>query len=314
MKFKTVQKNAPVFKRMSESLKTSLFGDINKPKEKKSKPSPASPHVWSLPDHPHAENIIKTFDEATEATKTHGMNWYSRVHHIAKGLGKAVENGTHKAAGVIASYSAGTAWPTNLKNASLVFKTGKAHGGKGHDFATSDMAGKASKILGGAHHQEVLGGHKTKAFARLIENPHDNNHDVCIDRHAVSIAIGRKLKSHEINGEWGSAIWNAKSPASSFHYNHVADAYRQAAKHLSEKHGRTIHPHQVQAVTWEHWRKKHNIRDSYDEDGNFTSAHPDQMSLPTITRKAPSSNWEFGMVKQHGHSPDEQGYTPVYKK
>lgn len=238
---------------------------------------PAKKQRWELPDMPHHEHIVKMYDAADHDTKKYGHEWYETAHHIAKKLGDGHDNGTHKAAGALSAYSPRTNWGRSIMHATKAMKNGAGHGGPGHG-APATQGKQAHRIIaGGEHHQKVLGGEKTKSFAELIEHggkhPTDSSKHserVVVDRHAASIAIGKRLTNHDVNGPQGkwSLIWK-NSKKGQHHYKAISDAYQHAAKHISERDGTHVAPHQVQATTWEHYRKTQGISDK-ESGGSFT--------------------------------------------
>jgi hypothetical protein len=196
----------------------------------------------------HPGNVVGHWDMATDEEKGQGKNWYEDAHHIAK----AIAGGdAHKGAGVLAAYSPQTAWPANMFNASRSFREGKAIGGKGSGvMASGQMRDAAQRIMNGERHEDVFKGNKISDFAHLIEhggNKDDNDPKVVVDRHALSVAAGRRLPETE-TGPAQAAIANRH------YYQHAVDTYHQAAKHINERDGRTgedqVKPHEVQAVTW----------------------------------------------------------------
>jgi hypothetical protein len=276
--------------------------------QKTRRKTPTAEQPWTHHEPVSADHIVNLYNEAGPTVRTAGHNWYAAAHHMAKNMGTKVHNGVHKAAGVLAALSASTAWPTNLKNASNIMR-GQGHRHGPGTTITGDMHSKTQRILSGEHHQDVLGGHKTRAFARLIEhggkdpkNPSKWSQDVCIDRHALSIAVGRKLNDNDIAG-WGSH--HLKHEVS---YNHVANAYRDAAHRLSKQHGVDIAPHHVQAVTWEHWRNKHKIEDNYDDLGRKIKDTPSQSHMFQGGKFAPAKRtnlWPMHTLTRDGHSVTE---------
>lgn len=93
---------------------------------------------------------------------------------------------------------------------------------------------------------------------------HGQGGRVVIDRHALSAAIGHRIDGVDFNSA-GLSKYQKPTKANpgelshlhtqygndeNKHYSYVADAYRVAAAHLSQHHGREITPQQVQAVTW----------------------------------------------------------------
>lgn len=98
---------------------------------------------------------------------------------------------------------------------------------------------------------------KTRNFAHLMEHGGNEDHDgtpsrrVVVDRHALSVAMGKRMTTQDM------ASWKPEG----HHYDYVANMYRRAADHLSEREGRQIHPHEVQAVTWLRQKRKNDEQD-----------------------------------------------------
>lgn len=212
-------------------------------------------HPWFMnhPVSPH--HIVASYNGASDDERALGDRWYSDAHHIAKVIGKG---DSALGAGLLSAYSVRTLWPVNMFNASRA-----AHGDPpGPGTGAMGVHQKAAiRILAGEHHSKVLKAPKTASFAHLIEHGGDTPDDVkhgtekvVIDRHAMSVAVGRRLTDEEKEG---------MPIGSDQHYEHVAHAYRHAARILSEQHGRRISPHQVQAATW-----LHQIRQNTEEDAS----------------------------------------------
>lgn len=211
-------------------------------------------HPWFM-NHPvAARHITAAYNDSSDDERALGDRWYSDAHHIAKVIGKG---DSALGAGLLSAYSPRTLWPVNMFNASRA-----AHGdppGPGTG-ALGDHQRKAIRILAGEHHSTVLTAPKTAAFAHLIEHGGDSPDDVrkgrervVIDRHAMSVATGKRMTDANMD----------KAPVGqSQHYEHVSDAYRQAAHALSEQHGRKISPHQVQAATWLRQIRKNSEEDA----------------------------------------------------
>ncbi len=213
-------------------------------------------HPWFQANPVHHDNIIEHWNRATDEEKDLGKRWYPDAHFVAKALGRAGlertgrkdvtdDEAAHVGAGVLASYSPQASWPVNMLNASNALRTGKAPGGKGSGvFATASMAGQAQKIMDGQRHETVLKGPKIQDFAHLIEHGGDADPDnprAVIDRHALSVAAGRRLHVNEIE----------HAPLDNRHYyGHVVHQYHEAAHRISASEGEPIHAHQVQATTW----------------------------------------------------------------
>jgi hypothetical protein len=215
-------------------------------------------HPFFLKNKPKAEHIIKAFNEADEPTKKQGMRWYSDAHHIAKSLAGGKDEHAAKGAGVLAAYSPRTSWPLNLFNASRSLQDDRAvQPGEGAGIM-GQHARSAQKIIDGEHHSNVFKTPKISDFAHLIEHGGDDDSGhtrVVVDRHALSVAVGRRMTDAELE----------KAPlASRKYYDHVADKYRAAAAVLSHHHGYDIAPHQVQAVTWLQQQKRNGALDAGD--------------------------------------------------
>jgi hypothetical protein len=205
--------------------------------------------------HPmHADNIVQSYHQTTDDEKALGDRWYKDAHHVAG----AIAGGNHAlGAGLLSAYSPQTAWPINMFNASRAAKGDPPGPGSG---AMGSQQKPAMQMLAGQHHSDVLKGPKTRAFAKLIEHGDDTpedkasgNHQVVVDRHALSVAAGRRLNKEE----------GGKFPAGQQqHYDHVSHMYRDAAATLSKHYGREIAPHQVQAATWLRQQRMNQEEDS----------------------------------------------------
>lgn len=192
-----------------------------------------------------SSHIVKSFMEANEGQRAQGMRWYSDAHLLAG----HIAHGDHaKGAGVLAAYSPKAAWPDNIFNAARSLHEGRALGkGEGASIMGQHQR-TAQKILDGEHHSKAMKSPKIGDFAHLIEHGDDSPDEkaqgksrVVIDRHALSVAIGRRVTQKDLDD----------APLGSRHYyEHVADAFRSAARELSDKLKTPIAPHQVQAVTW----------------------------------------------------------------
>jgi hypothetical protein len=217
----------------------------------------AKPKYENPGDHPffqdnpvHHDNVLAHWNAATPDEKASGMRWYPDAHVVAKALGEKYlpdhpHGPAHAAAGVIANYSAQTPWAANQHNAARALHGGKGIGGPGSGiFASLPQKKAADDIMGGQNYNDVLGGHKIKDFAHLIEHGGDKDEDdphVVIDRHALSVATGKRMTNDDYT----------KFPKTQRHYyDHVVNAYKKAADHVTEKTGQPVSGHQMQAATW----------------------------------------------------------------
>jgi hypothetical protein len=217
-------------------------------------PAHANPgdHPWFKQVPLSHENVISHWEQSTPEEKQQGARWYPDAHHVAKAIAKLNPDikddreASHKGAGVLSAYSPQQGWWANQHNAARSFLNKKAVGKGEGIMVMSSHATAAQKILDGEDHQKALKGPKTQDFAHLIEHGGNDekgnpSHRVVVDRHALSVAAGRRLDADDVKG----------FPSQNRHYyEHVAQQYRTAAAVLSDREGRQIPPHEVQAVTW----------------------------------------------------------------
>lgn len=181
-------------------------------------------------------NILAVWDRATPESLAEGLAWYSVANQFARSLTSPAISLT-QVCGVIAALSPQKSWKHNKTLAILAVTNGFA------SKHTKAMCAHADAILAGNHPLDVMKGPKTRDFFRCIYNPHDIE-AVCIDRHAVSIGVGKFLGDRA--GSVGVVLKRVGE------YERVQRAYRRAATTIGN-----ILPMQVQAVTWVQWRKEH---------------------------------------------------------
>jgi hypothetical protein len=189
--------------------------------------------------NPNSMNIVRVWEQATEAEIADGVNWYRDAHALALKLDPANPNA---AAGVIAALSPMMSWGQNVNLAVRAYADGAASG------ALSGSVAKANRILNGETPEDVLGGNKVRAFYGCIADP--SSDAVCIDRHAFDIAVGRVTNnaSRHALGRKGT-------------YERFAAAYVRAADILSKRLGTPVSASEVQAVTWTVWRRLKGLAD-----------------------------------------------------
>ncbi|MFD7835613.1 hypothetical protein [Streptomyces sp. NPDC059761] len=219
----------------------------------------AGPQFQNPADHPwfkeaglSHEHVLAHWDQATDEEKKQGARWYPDAHHVAKAIAKLHPEITddaeaaHKGAGVLSAYSPQQNWWANQHNAARSFVQGRAVGKGEGLMVMGSHATAAQRIMDGEDHQKVLRGPKTQDFAHLIEHggmDENGEHSkrVVMDRHALSVAAGRRLNADDAKG----------FPSSQRHYyEHAAEHYRTAAAVISDREKRHVPPHEVQAVTW----------------------------------------------------------------
>lgn len=215
-------------------------------------PDPAS-HPFFQRNPVSPQHIAERYDETSPEERQQGMRWYQDAQEVARSLG----NGDlEKGAGLLSAYSPQTSWPVNMLNAARSMAKGRAIG-PGEGMITRQMQATAQKVMDGGKIPDVFKSPKTLAFARLIRHGADPADDrlgnVVIDRHALSVAVGRRLSKDDVNG---SPIGDAR------YYQHVADQYRLAAAAISKRDGRLVTPHQLQAITWLHQQEMNQEADA----------------------------------------------------
>lgn len=250
--------------------------DPAEPRDSKGRWSKEETTAW-LAKHPiDSKNIVDMWDQATAGEKDSGEVWYPNAHRVAQALGKRYGVSTQEAAGLLATYSPQTPWGQNVTMAAEALREDRPLGGPGahiwyhHDEKTPNTVeeregvmapgvsrNRAARIMAGEDPEEVFAGGRNKngslkpnslkirAFADLIangvqgdpENPH-----VVIDRHAAGVARGVRMTDDDYGFE---------GPSSSVKkFEAYASAYREAARVISEREGKTVPPEAVQAVTW----------------------------------------------------------------
>lgn len=182
---------------------------------------PANPSPTTL--RRYRDNILATYERATEDQKIKGKQWYPVAHDLATMIG---DGDTRMGAGVIAALSANKSWSENVKIATRALGSGKA---TGH---VKDAIIKATRIMNGADPVDVLPmSAKTGNFYRCILDPSDPE-PVCVDRHAHDVAVGKAYGNDD------------RGLSSKGRYSALAGAYRAAAERLG------ILPSELQAITW----------------------------------------------------------------
>ncbi|WP_353963843.1 hypothetical protein [Streptomyces sp. NBC_01242] len=219
----------------------------------------AGPQYANPGDHPwfkeaglSHEHVLHHWDQATDEEKKQGARWYPDAHHVARAIAKLNpdikddKEAAHKGAGVLSAYSPQQNWWANQHNAARSFVEKRAVGKGEGLMVMSSHANAAQRIMDGEDHQKVLKGPKTADFAHLIEHGGNDEHGqpskrVVMDRHALSVAAGRRLNADDSKG----------FPSGNRHYyEHAAEHYRTAAAVISDREKRHVPPHEVQAVTW----------------------------------------------------------------
>jgi hypothetical protein len=184
-------------------------------------------------------NILKVYNQASDAERSAGMYWYETAHNDARAI--AEKNGVtvQQACGVIAAISPGLEWGLNLIQANEFVRAFKAK----RKLPQVGVYGqknviKAKRILQGENPYDVLPltGPKVRAFYYCISEPLTAE-SVCIDRHA------RCLAYYKLSDRTATSIVR---PAE---FRRLAAVYAQLASELG------LRPHQLQAITWVTWKR-----------------------------------------------------------
>lgn len=198
-------------------------------------------------------NILGVYFSASTQIKHEGMHWYSDANEICDKIATKYKTDTWLVAGVVAALSPNVRWERNVTDAELILAAEYADDVDWRSTTVSAYPLNRAKavtimdnnLTASDDIHSVLNGNKTKAFFTCISNPKDFD-AVCVDGHARCIFYGVReaLKSKSMGDR---------------EYNHIANAYREAARIISDIEGEHILPMQVQAVTWCHWRIHHGI-------------------------------------------------------
>lgn len=211
--------------------------------------------VGTLPDAETClTNLVGAFDDATDSEVASGTVWYSdRARQVCDDIRTAAATTgrtvTHRqAAGILAALSPSTSWGNNCAGAVEFVLTGHCTVRDARNNA------KAARILAGEAPESVLGGRKVRSFYRNIAEPTFVG-PVTIDRHALSILFGQPLSERQtkVLEKLGA-------------YTFAAGIYRTLARRLG------IAPHELQAITWQAWRRQHGQEWRDEAFGSFADA------------------------------------------
>ena len=188
-------------------------------------------------------NVLAVLESATPEQIAAGRGWYPLANRIAKSealrAGKPVDN----LIWMLAALSPNTDWKKNLAAFEQMLDTGDTR------HQTGENKDKARDIYDG--NLDRLGGDKVNAFARAIQNPTGST-EACIDRHALSIHVGRPLGKNDLEAKTLAGRSNSKNPELNA-YRIVADVYARVAE-MTE-----FTVHEVHAITWVVWRHLHEV-------------------------------------------------------
>lgn len=160
-------------------------------------------------------------------------DWYTEAYKFALSVSEVTGLTINQVAGVIAALSPLKTWEQNKIQAMQMIKTGNC----GHMKA---FKGKAAQIIASNGNEEgilkILKGSKITSFYLNIRYP-DKSINLTIDRHALSVCLGRWVSDLDYSG------MTVKQ------YQFFSDCYRHAAARLN------VSPLLVQSATWVVWRR-----------------------------------------------------------
>jgi len=194
-------------------------------------------------------NILKVWDATNETDR---FDWYKAANDFAHGLANIApsNDGYHldvaRACGVIAALSPMVHWNRNKKLARELIEDSKLLNVwiiVDHMACLKANARKAAAILlsDGSDDAilDILKGKKTSAFFLNILYP-NKAISLTMDRHAISIALGRKITKGE----------EKYLQLTAGQYKFLVECYRWTAAKLK------VNPLILQSATWVLWRKE----------------------------------------------------------
>lgn len=177
-------------------------------------------------------NILKIWNRTNEKEK---FDWYRNANGTARFMSEFIEGdrAMAKACGVIAALSPRKRWERNKIVAYNLITTGDC----GH---MQLFKQKAIDVLNSSGTDEEIGailrGEKIVSFYKNIKYPHDSD-NITIDRHALSIALGKKISEADYQG------------MTKKQYDFFKQCYVLAAEQVG------VSPILMQSATWVNWRK-----------------------------------------------------------
>lgn len=198
----------------------------------------------------HTDSILATYFQSSILDRQEGMNWYQNAYEICVSLANKYDVTVDIVAGVISALSPNNKWNSNILDAEIMLRAYT------HDIDYSQVKvstytinkDKAATILDLRLNRDgiikVLRGNKTIAFFLCIAS-NGNSDTPCIDGHAFNI--------------WNGTVSNLKEvpSLSDKTFKLIQNAYRDAAKIVSDVTGVYHSAAQVQAITWVCYRRLH---------------------------------------------------------
>lgn len=186
----------------------------------------------------YARNIARVYAAAPEATRRHARAWYARESDALACLAFELGLPLRSVCGAAAAISPGMRWEMVADCVRALALASDPSAVRVPTYST-EFVRRAVACLAGADPDAELGGPKVRAFYALLVSRGQSD-DVVIDGHAFNIARGTRAP---IRGDVPKA-----ARVNLARYRLAALAYRKAAALLG------ILPHELQAITWTHWR------------------------------------------------------------
>ena len=177
-------------------------------------------------------NISKVWQRASQDAINHGFEWYETANRIGAEIDRTFGFRPNTGAGILAALSPQKNWDVNISLAWQLAETDTCG-------QTKANVAKALRIKRGENPLDVLGGRKVRAFYSCIVGVES---EACIDRHAVSIYMGRHVSDVEL-----------KMLARVGVYDRIANAYATVAE------AENVPVYVIQAATWVQWRVEKGI-------------------------------------------------------
>ncbi len=185
----------------------------------------------------YVSNILNVFHGIDLADVAEGAEWYMEARQLCQDLAAETGYSVDQCAGVLAATSPMMSWEKNKDLATRVLRAGGLSSG----YLGAGLR-KCDAILAGADIRATLNGLKIVNFWESIRSGGESG--VCVDRHAIDIAYGKRHADAE------------RPSLTPKQYATIADAYVAAAAALQSE-GLTITPAEVQSATWVAWRAQY---------------------------------------------------------
>ena len=207
-------------------------------------------------------NIERVFKSASQERIAETRKWYQNAQDFTKAVANklnANDLSRFKVSGVISAISPRNEWNKNkldAENLCKEFVSNKYYqlplfDADYHTLLKTKVStfntnkSKAVKILlnNDSKIESILKGNKIVNFFRCING--DSN-AICIDGHAFNIACNRVSSLAEV------------PTISDKHYKIIANVYRDAKNFINKRYGLNLKTGELQAVTWNEYKRLHN--------------------------------------------------------